>query len=165
MVTRTANVLLYSYCRMQVLILHCTGATGDDILIPGCQFRQGTVSHFCTGQTLQQVFQIFIDIQTMCPGHLNHSVYSCTGLSPLGSIAEQPVFPANCKRMDRILCGLSSYVNNFPYSHDIFILIFSGMRLKICIFSTKDMVLFRILFTSKFIVLPSNSIKPWYQTN
>ncbi len=26
-------------------------------------------------------------------------------------------------------------------------------------------LLFRILFTSKFIVLPSNSIKPWYQTN
>ena len=75
-----------------MLFLHCTGAAGDDLLIPGWQLRQGTVSHFCTGQTLQQVFQIFIDIQAMCPGHFDHSVYGCAGLSPFRGIAEQPVF-------------------------------------------------------------------------
>ena len=116
MVTRTASVLLYFICRTQALFLHCTGATGDDILIPGCQLRQGTVSHFCTGQTLQQVFQIFIDIQAMCPGHLNHSVYGCAGLSPFRGVTEQPVFASHRKRTDRIFRSLFSYKNKLRNS-------------------------------------------------
>lgn len=84
-------------------MLHCPGTVNFYILIPWGQFCQGTVSHFCTWQTIQQVFQIFIDIQVMCPCHLNHNIYSCTGLSSFRGIAEQPVFPAHCKRTDRIL--------------------------------------------------------------
>ena len=86
-----------------MLFLHCTGAAGDDLLVPRCQLRQGTGSHFCIRKTLQQVFQIFIDIQAMCPGHLNHSVYGCAGLSPFRGVTEQPVFAPHCKRTDRIL--------------------------------------------------------------
>ncbi len=55
---------------------------------------------------LKQIFQIFIDIQAIGFGHLNHGINHGAGIRAFGSIAEQPVAAAYRERTDRILAQI-----------------------------------------------------------
>lgn len=74
---------------------------------------------------LQQISQIFMDIQIMSFRHLHHRIHYCTCLSPFGSITEQLVLSPQSKRTDHILAQIIGKTAStiFQIGHEQFFVI------------------------------------------
>lgn len=77
------------------------------VFIPGSKLFKFLICHLGRRTMLQQVFQIFVNVQIMGFRHFHHGVNSRAGLGALRCITEQPIFTTHGERTDEAFCTLA----------------------------------------------------------
>ena len=88
-----------------------------EFFTPGCKLYELSIGHVFRWPMLQQKFQISVNVQAVRLCHLNHCIDYSTGIGSFYRITEQPVFPTDCKRTDRVLGSLRMKYPLMIYSY------------------------------------------------
>ena len=89
-------------------------------------------------QLCEYVLEVVVGAQVVQFCGFRDAVHQRTCIGAVGRVMEHPVLFAQAESPDGTLACLSIYENKYPYTQDIFILIFSEIALKNSSLAVKD---------------------------